>query len=93
MRMEIEVRVKKLKNGKAAGKDKLKGEMIKGGGNRTGFGCCVIWLFEIGIVPEDWRSAVRLYKGNGERPECTNYRGINLLNVVGKINPVILVFD
>ena len=28
-RTELEVRVGKLKNGKAAGKDKVKGEMIK----------------------------------------------------------------
>ena len=31
-RTEAEVRVGKLKNGKAAGKDKITGEMIKGGG-------------------------------------------------------------
>ena len=43
--------------------------------------------FEIGVVPEDWRSAVivPLYKGKGERTECKNYRGISLLSVVGKI--------
>ena len=38
-------------------------------------------------MPEDWKSAVivPLYKGKGERTECKNYRGINLLIVVGKI--------
>ena len=43
--------------------------------------------FEIGVVPEDWRSAVivLLYKGKGEKTEYSNYRGINLLSVVGKI--------
>ena len=43
--------------------------------------------FESGIVPEDWRSAVRvlLYKGKGEGTECKNYRSISLLSVVGKI--------
>ena len=34
-RTDIEVRVGKLKNGKGAGKDKVTGEMIKGGGNRV----------------------------------------------------------
>ena len=44
-------------------------------------------------VPEDWRSAmiVSLYKDKGERTECKNYRGINLLSVVGKIYVWILV--
>ena len=33
MRTEVDVFVEKLKNGKAAGKDETKGEMIKGGGD------------------------------------------------------------
>ena len=50
-------------------------------------------VFESGVVPEDWRSAVivPLYKGKGERTECSNYRGITLLSVVGKIHERILV--
>ena len=34
-RTEVEERVAKLKNGKAAGKDEVKGEMIKGEGDRV----------------------------------------------------------
>ena len=33
MKSEMEVRVRKLKNGKAAGKDEVMGEMIKGVGD------------------------------------------------------------
>ena len=49
--MEVEVRVGKLKNRKAAGKDEVKGEMIKGGGDRVDW----IWRlcnmdFENGVV-------------------------------------------
>ena len=67
----------KLKNGKVAFKDEVTGEMIKGGGNWV-----VDWIwrlcnmaFESVVVPEDWRSAVivPLYKGKGERTECSNY--------------------
>ena len=49
--------------------------------------------FEGGVVPEDWRSVViiPLCKGKGERNECKNYKGISLLNVVGKIYSVILI--
>ena len=43
--------------------------------------------FESVAAPEYWRSAVivPLYKGKGERAESKKYRGISLLNVVGKI--------
>ena len=80
---EVEVRVGKLKNGKAAGGDEITEEIIKGGGDRV-----VDWIwricsmsFESGVLPGDWRSAVivPLYKGKGEKSECKNYRGISLL--------------
>ena len=54
-RAEVEVRVGKLKNGKAVGKDEITGQMIKGGSDRV-----VDWIwrlcnmaFESGVVPED----------------------------------------
>ena len=77
-RAEVELRMGRLKNGKAAGKDEIIGEMIKGGGDRV-----MVWIwrlcnmaFESGVVSEDWRSTmiVPLYKGKGERTECKNYR-------------------
>ena len=44
-------------------------------------------LLKSGVVPEDWRSAViiPLYKGKGERTECSKYRDISLLSLAGKI--------
>ena len=43
--------------------------------------------FESGVVAEDCRSAMidALYKSKEERTEYSNYRGISLLKVVGKI--------
>ena len=42
--------------------------------------------FESGVVLGDWRSVTNpLYKGKGERAECSNYRGVSLLSVIGKI--------
>ena len=79
-RAEVEVRMGKHKNGKAAGKDEITGEMIKVGDDKV-----VDWIwrlcnmaFKSGVVPEDWRYTVivPLYKGKGERTECKNYRGI-----------------
>ena len=88
------MRVGKLMNGKAEGKDEFTGEMIKGGGDWV---VDRIWRLcnmacESGVVSEDWRSAVvvPLYKCKGERIECENYRGISL-SVVGKIYTEILV--
>ena len=59
MRTEVQLRVGKLKNGRAVSKDEVTGEMIKGEGDRV-----VDWIwrmcnltFESGVVPEDWRSA------------------------------------
>ena len=59
---ELEVRVSKLKNGKAAGKDEITGEIIKCGGDRV---VDRIWrlcnmAFESGVVPEYCRSAVHM---------------------------------
>ena len=39
---EVEVRAGKLKNVKAAGKDEITGEMVKGGGNRV-----VNWIWRL----------------------------------------------
>ena len=65
-RTTVEVRVGKLRNGKAAGKDEFTGEMIKGESDRV---LDLIWrlcnmTFGSSAVPEDWRSAVivLLYK-------------------------------
>ena len=68
----------KSKNGKAAGKDEVIGEMIIGGGSKV-----VGWIwrlcnmaFESGFVPKDGRSAVivPLYKGKEERAEGTTIK-------------------
>ena len=75
-RSELEIKVKKIKIRKAAGKDKVTREMIK-------WGCCRIedWIcrlcnmvFESGVVLEDWRSTVIVprYKSKGDRSEYSN---------------------
>ena len=94
-RAEVEMRVGKLKNGEAAGGDEITGEIIKSGSDWV-----VDWIwrlcnmaFESDFVLEVSRSTeiVLLYKGKGERNECTNYRGISLLSVIGKIYARILI--
>ena len=92
---EVRGRVKKLKNGKAAGIYGITGEMIKNGGESV-----IDWIWKLcnkafneGVVPKDCRRAVivHLYKGKREKGNCRNYRGISLLSVVGKKYAGILV--
>ena len=73
---EVEERVKKLKKGKAAGKDEVTEEMVKCGGDVV-----VDWIwklcnlaFESDVVPEDLRSVVIVILQNGKREmtKCTN---------------------
>ena len=45
--MEVDVTVGKLKNGKAASKDKISGEMMEVTGWWTGFRGCLIWLLRV----------------------------------------------
>ena len=42
--------------------------------------------FDMGVLPIGWCDAcmVPLYKGKSDKCECSNSRGISLLNVVGK---------
>ena len=69
--------------------------MIKGRG-----GMVVDWKWRLcsvtfisDVLLKDWRSAVivKLYKGIGQKTEFKNYRGINPLNLDGKVQARILV--
>ena len=46
---------------------------------------CQCW--QEGAVPQDMRDSkiITLYKIKGERNDCTKYRGISLLSIVGKV--------
>ena len=83
-RNEVELRMRKHKNGNNVGKDEVTGEMIKGGDDMV---LNWIWrlcnkVFQRGVVFEDWRYAVivPLYTGKGEKSKRRNYGGISLLN-------------
>ncbi|RVE61997.1 hypothetical protein OJAV_G00176660 [Oryzias javanicus] len=78
-----------LKSGKAAGIDGIPPEIWKHGGPALHaklhelFVCC----WEQGELPKDLRDAIiiTLYKNKGEKSDCSNYRGITLLSIAGKI--------
>ena len=80
--------VSRLKGGKAPGMCGIMPEMLKAGGEVV-----IEWLVKLfnevwgrGVAPRDWKSAIIVpIRKKGSRLECTNYRGISLLSVVGKV--------
>ena len=92
---EVQNALKGTKGGKAAGLDGCHPECLKKGGVSM-----VEWLvrlfnvcFVTSEVPVDWVSAciAPLFKGKGDKQECSNYRGISLLSVVGKVYGRVLI--
>ena len=85
---EVSHVVKAIKNNKSAGSDGIVGELIKYGGKAM----CEMLLALFNLVwdseyaPSYWREGliVSLFK-KGDREDPGNYRGITLLNVVGKL--------
>ena len=55
--------------------------------------CVFNICFMLSRVPMDWAIAcmVPLYKGKGDVHECNNFRGVNLLSVVGKVYGRVLI--
>ena len=85
---EVREAVNEMKSGKAPGLDGFPVECLKKGGIAV-----LEWLvrllnlsFNTWVAPIDWHGAcvVPLYKGKGDKCECSNSRGICLLSVVGK---------
>ena len=93
--VEITKAIDQLKSGKAAGVDGIPSEIWKHGGPALHaklhelFTCC----WKQGKLPQDLRDAViiTLYKNKGEKSDCSNYRGITLLSIAGKILASVLL--
>ena len=88
--LEVTKALGKLKNGKAAGTSGILPEMLKAGRENGDFVGMIIELvktaWEEKRVPQEWVDAILVpipKKGNLHR--CDNWRGIALLEVVGKV--------
>ena len=88
-REEIRKATMQLKVGKSPGIDGITAEVYQHGGEAVldklqdlFTNCC-----EKGTLPQDLRDAVivSLYKNKGGKSDCSNYRGITLLSIAGKI--------
>ena len=90
----VENAVMRLRNGKAAGENRIQAELLKSGGSAV-----IDWLTELlqeiwrtRQVPQEWKDAtlVPLHKKKNKKI-CDNYRGVALLNVPSKVLALILL--
>ena len=88
-REEIRKATMQLKVGKSPGIDGIPAEVYQHGGKMVLVKLQDLFTncWEKGTLPQDLRDAVvvSLYKIKGEKPDCSNYRGITLLSIAGRI--------
>lgn len=92
---EVRLAVNLLKNGRAPGSCAITSEVLKNGGSSM-----ITWLTNIfnevwstEDIPADWKTGIilPLWKRKGDQKVCSNYRGITLLSVPGKVFTRILL--
>ena len=88
-RGEVKKATMQLKVGKSPGIDGIPAEVYKCGGEAVLDKLQILFsnCWEKGTALQDIRDAiiVYLYKNKGNKPECSNYRGITLLSIAGKM--------
>ena len=93
--VELTEAIGKLKNGKAGGASGILPEMVKAACCESDFLELLLDLvqttWEKGEVPKDWSDALLIpIPKKGDRSKCDNWRGIALLDVVGKVVAIII---
>ena len=93
-RAEIKKAIKALKSGKSAGPDNIPPEALKHSMEESTELLHSLFkkIWQEGGVPKEWKEGyiVKIPK-KGDLHECSNYRGISLLSVPGKVlNRIIL---
>ena len=92
---EVKRAMNDMRGGKAPGMDGVRVELLKERGVTV-----LEWLvrlfnicFMLSIVPVDWVIAcmVPLYRGKRDMYECSNFRGVSLLSVEGKVYGRVLI--
>ncbi|WP_346303773.1 reverse transcriptase family protein [Pantoea sp. Morm] len=86
--------ISKLKNYKAAGSDSITAELFKAAGPVlvSEMYELVFHIWQEEKIPCKWKESlvIPIYKRKGDPTECSNYRGISLLNVAYKIFAIAL---
>jgi len=91
---EVEICFEKLKRQKSSGIDQIPAELIKAGGRtiRSEIHTLINSIWNKGELPEEWKESiiVSIYK-EGDKTDCSNYRGISLVSTAYKILSNILL--
>ena len=91
---EVTVAINSLKNGKAAGPDKIPNEFIKKGSKHLKSHLCNLFngILTKGVTPTQWGEGLThiIYKDKGDITDLTNYRGITVNNAFYKVFTYIL---
>jgi len=88
---EVELAIEKLKSHKSPSNDQIPAELIKAGGRTI---CYEIHKLIISIwnkeeLPEEWKKSVIVPTyTKGDKTDCSNYRGISLLQLHTKFYPI-----
>ena len=85
---DVNAVIKSLKTGKVPGENDIKHEMLQG---MKMYGVC--WLTRVckvacrtGQAPKQWQTSVIIpIHKKGDKRKCTNFRGISLISVPGKV--------
>ena len=76
---DVKEAVAKLRGGKAAGICNISAELLKAGGEAMirGLHAVLTAVWHSGTIPPDWKKGlvVPIWKGKGDRQDCSNYRG------------------
>jgi len=92
---EVTRAIRRLKNTRAAGADGITAELLKGAEKPISEALhkVITNVWSTGRVPAEWKEGiiVSLYKGKESLSECSSYRSISLLIVLGKVFAHILL--
>jgi len=87
--LEVTKAIRKLRNSKAAGPDNIQPELLKYDEQPVAQTLHALFhkVWSMGRVPADWKEGliISLYKGKGQKTNCSSYRPISLLLVPGKV--------
>jgi hypothetical protein len=79
---ELELAIEKLKSHRSPGIDQIPAELIKTGGRiiRCAIHKLIISVWNKEELPEEWNESIIVPIHNkGDKTDCSNYRGISLL--------------
>ena len=86
---ELRKGIKSLKNGKASRHDKIVNEVIKASNDMMLLAYVKLFniILDTGHIPDNWTIGIikPIFKSKGSKNDTDNYRGITLLNCLGKL--------